>query len=718
MLMTPGRGLSPVPPAAARRTFDLTAALPAELTYARGDGAATRRDLSGKLVRASIDAPRFDHDAGGLALGLLIEGSRQNKCRNYNAAPTNLTNLTATGDPNVIVSIVSDASALAAAGLDQIGNGNVIKIDNSAGSANGGVRIAGQAGNTNAHSMSCHARAASGSGFLGTSGGAGSGGVFNEIAYKRIFVQNFTPAAATDEMVVFASAGSVCYVLLNQFEEGPFSSSEIVTEGAAATRAAESLRFLSPNASYAFDEKRGYMAARYRPYAVATGADQFLVAAHSGSAVDTIGLRLHKTDTDLQGWVRDESILINSLSNDVPHVAGNLQSAAICWKPGRSSFFQGGASRTATHATNPSGLTEIGIGHRNATLDLLWGHVPRVEIGTEALSGALLGNRMYRPGDILAAGGGQSLMGGHFVSQQSGGAQGRAKFIETIVATRKGNVCVFVNGATGSTAASRTSNPVNYWWDLAASARGPAFDTFYARVAESGILPGAIFWAQGEEDSHQIGLATTRAQYKDALNAIFADMRTMFGNVPILIQRIGRRTSFANTGGVQAVREVQQELIDEHAWCHDAAEVYDQSLFDDVHLSDTGYAEVSRRNARKLLSLFGESVSGADGPRIVSVSRSGTSVTVTIAHDGASDFTPSSGIAGFRFFSDAAEISITAAARTNATTITLTLASAPMGSVKTLYYGYDAMLGLNTANVVRDNAAAPMPLRTFKGTVN
>ena len=56
---------------------------------------------------------------------------------------------------------------------------------------------------------------------------------------------------------------------------------------------------------------------------------------------------------------------------------------------------------------------------------------------------------------------------------------------------------------------------------------------------------------------------------------------------------------------------------------------------------------------------------------------------------------------------------ITAAVRTNATTITLTLASAPTGT-ETLYYIYDADLSLTAANVLTDNASVSLPLQAAK----
>lgn len=712
MLMTLGRGLSPAASSLAARAFDLTAALPSEITYTRNDTVATRRNASGKLVALAAHAARFDHDAAGNPLGLLVEGSRQNKSLLYSASPTTTTGLTvASGAPTL--SIVTDATALAAAGLDQIGNGNVFKID--AGGADCDVDLDGTTGNTNPHSFSLYARLVGGSiARLKRSGTASNYLSFSGASYVRYKLENETPSGTTNKMRLQVNAGGVLYFILPQIEEGAFCSSAIVTSGAAATRAADEVKITAPGGKFWFSEKQGYAAVRYRPLVLGLSSDQFVLTLHSGNSNETIGVRVNKTDKDIQAWFRSGNVSLNSLSNDVPNGAGALHALGVAWKPGSGTILQNGVARVQAYSPSPTGLTEANFGHRNSVSEPLWGHVEQVEIGSRTITPGALSARMHnKPGDLLIVSGGQSLASGYFESQESSGAGGVAAFFAAMGALRPRTVASFTNGATGGTAASKTSDASLYWWDLATSTRGPAFDTFYNNLGAGGLNPGILFWAQGEADSHQIGLTTTRQQYKDALIAIFGDIRARFGDVHVVFQRIGRRTSFSNTGGIQTVREVQQEMIDTYTWCHEGPESYDLGLFDVVHPNDAGYAALGPRLARCIAKAAGDSVPGAIGPRMTGAVRTGTSVAVTIAHDSGTDFTPASAIEGFSFFDGASSISITAAVRTNATTITLTLASTPTG-VETLYYGYDAMLGLNTANVVRDNSALTMPLRTGK----
>lgn len=719
MLIHLGRGLSPVQAraiASAPATFaalTLTASLPAALTYARADSAATYRDSSGILRQSSADAPRFNHSPAGTPLGLWFEGARENKIAAYNASPANTSALSvASGTP--VLSVVDDSAALAAAGLADIGNAMVYKIDNSGGGTNCDVDVATATLNSTApHSFSIWARTQSGGNArLKRSGSASGTALFTHTNYQRVALENETPSATSNDMRLNLSIGTILYFILMQVEEGSFASSEIITAGAAAARAQDALTLTELGGFALWNESEGHLAVRYRP-ARDTGADQYLLAAHDGSTANMLGLRIKASDFMLQANVRAGGVSKHAGSNGIRHTAGVPATAGLSWASGESLLLGGGKAGSATYSGDPSGLTTLHIGARSGGSEGFWGHVSAIEIGLVQRSAAGLGARLYGAGDTRVAGGGQSLMRGHFTSQETGAQTGRQTFLGQIGLVRPLDAPVFADGSTGGTAAAASSGG-SYWWDNDLSARGPAFDTFYANLAAAGLTPQAVIWAQGEADSHQIPGLTSRAQYKAALTAIFADIRATLGDIPILIQRIGRRTAgYSNTGGIQTVREVQQEMIDENAWCHHAAETYDLPLYTgdgaNVHLTDAGYVTASIRNARAVLAALGEAVSGASGPRITGAARSGTTVTVTLAHDAGTDFGPASGIEGFVFHDDGAPIAITAAVRTGPTTISLSLASPPAG-IERLYYVYDDAATLNPVNVIKDNSDIALPL--------
>lgn len=59
-------------------------------------------------------------------------------------------------------------------------------------------------------------------------------------------------------------------------------------------------------------------------------------------------------------------------------------------------------------------------------------------------------------------------------------------------------------------------------------------------------------------------------------------------------------------------------------------------------------------------------------------------------------------------------IAVSSAVRASGTTVTVTLASQPNVLPATLYYGYDAMIGINIANILKDNGVNVLPMRRGK----
>lgn len=277
----------------------------------------------------------------------------------------------------------------------------------------------------------------------------------------------------------------------------------------------------------------------------------------------------------------------------------------------------------------------------------------------------------------------------------------------------------YLNGATGASALLKINTTgSNYWVDPPTGTTGAAWDAFYRVLDGLYGSPLGYQWGQGEADSPDIGSdIAKRAEYKAGLLYVFNLMRSTFGIAPVFIQPIGRDPSTVSKPGYQAIREVQKELAAENSWIHVLPENFTEGDDGALHLDDQGYINYAPKVGRKIAKVLGGAVTGGvDGPAISSVSRSGTTVTVNITHDGATDFTPTTGIEGFVFLDNDTPISITSAVRTNANTITLTLASTPTGA-QTLYYGYQGLYGVDHTKLVKDNAADPMPLRSAKFTI-
>lgn len=201
--------------------------------------------LYGELVEYDIAEPAYADP------GWTGHPQRTNKCTNYNANPDSgavtpgsaaafnsaTTNLTASDSGSgALFGVVDDAAELAAAGLSGIcTSGLVFKIDNSGGSGAAKIDIGGTVGNTNAHSFSVWARG-SGTGDIRLSAGEGQTSLTLGSSYAKTISENATPGGTGRVMIVNAGVGAIVYFILNQLEEGAFATSEIVTEGAAATR--------------------------------------------------------------------------------------------------------------------------------------------------------------------------------------------------------------------------------------------------------------------------------------------------------------------------------------------------------------------------------------------------------------------------------------------------------------------------------------------------
>ncbi len=206
------------------------------VTYARtGADLLSYNPVTGKWQAFAANAPALLTGAGQD----IPEGTT-NKCTNYNAAPTDLTNVSKSGDAAAVLSVVDDTAALIAAGFGDLidagkMSGMVYRLDNSLGSTNAFASISGAVGNINAHTFSIYARN-SGSLRLELNGGTGST-LFSASSGSYIRrVVTITPANSAQSGLVNALPGSVIYFILNQLEEKTYATNPVIVSGAAATR--------------------------------------------------------------------------------------------------------------------------------------------------------------------------------------------------------------------------------------------------------------------------------------------------------------------------------------------------------------------------------------------------------------------------------------------------------------------------------------------------
>ncbi len=258
-------------------------ALPNTFGYGDFSSAFTRasdglyRDGQGIWRVAGNNVLRPHHDANGNFLGVLFEPEEINKCENWNANPdASLTNISLAGPPEASLTRVLDAAALESAGLSQevCTSGYVYFLDNLAGASSAQALAVGQAGNSNAHTVSVfaknHASTASNCS-VSMNDPAFGGTPFTSTDYAR-YARSNTPDLATRRLIIDAPANSACFFVLNQLEESPVASSPIITQGASATRAADALIWPS-SGNTAFLNSIGMLVVRVRPgFGFAVGA--------------------------------------------------------------------------------------------------------------------------------------------------------------------------------------------------------------------------------------------------------------------------------------------------------------------------------------------------------------------------------------------------------------------------------------------------------------
>ncbi len=703
-------------------TLDFTAALPDGFSYSRSDAVSMYRDTNADWQIASANQPPFDHDENGNALGLQIAPSSTNKCENVNWNMTDLTGLSTGGNASAVISV----------GTHPVHGFPVLTIDNTqGGSGTAYVNISGAAGNTNPHSASVFFHVE-----IGLSGGAGcwlnnnwgqftTTGADKDTGEDGRIVRENMVWSTSNIMRLNAGFNHKVHFWLNQLEEMPFVTPPIYINGAAATRNSHTLVCTDLNTYVpAFSQSRGtaVMEAVFARPTDEITSDQYGFLFCEGTSLDnTLSMRLEATtNAQMRANVRVSSV--SKTNNDIGQkpIPNHRFPFALSWESDEVIAYAGVfKDKSETLTGTPVNIDRLYIGGRPFN-ERMYGWVQRLTVIDKVRKAPQIKNLMFPNNNtyngILCAG--QSLMQYRFRATGSGGTptygnEGEAAMIGVMKTYRDTAENWCINAASDGSSLIGSSG-TNYWLEQSDLSDGPLITAAKEKIDAFGAENiEAIDWDQGESNS-----SATIADFKLWTMAVLDRLRDYINQeggalVPCFITLIGRRSDMENTD-YNNVRIAQRQMIAENAYVYKQPEKFVWPLQDGVHLTGGGFADVGLRAGRKIYDVLGESIAGGvDGPQITNVSRSGTTVTVTIAHDGGSDLTPSSGIEGFQFFDDDIEIPVASAVRTNATTITLTLDTTPTG-VEEFYYLYASAYNEVTdpANLVMDNDTIPMPLQS------
>lgn len=203
-------------------------------TFTR-NSSALRTNSAFNLENMAINQPIWDYNRATQSWrGLRMLPQRINKCIHFNLNPTTVTNVIREGDAAATISVVNDAAALAAAGLN-IGNGNVYRLDNTLGTGLAAATMQGTVGNLNQHAYTAYCRC-TGTGSVRRGAIGAVLQQFTNIASYQRFGGVIASSGVGDRLSINASAGAVVWFTLADLQEGSFITDPVVVAGAQATR--------------------------------------------------------------------------------------------------------------------------------------------------------------------------------------------------------------------------------------------------------------------------------------------------------------------------------------------------------------------------------------------------------------------------------------------------------------------------------------------------
>jgi len=185
-------------------------------------------------------------------------------------------------------------------------------------------------------------------------------------------------------------------------------------------------------------------------------------------------------------------------------------------------------------------------------------------------------------------------------------------------------------------------SPANDKWKAAADA-----------VTAVGSDCEFALWYQGESNAN----GTSTATMLGYLNTLQAKCHTLTGrnasNFHFGVISLGPGTFGSSEGQFGNMRAAHVQFANNTAGAFMAGSAHDSQTNDVVHIIAESHSRVAVRNVMSLLSRLGVGATGA-GPRIVSASRVGSVVTLTVQHTGGSTLKDGAGgtggaLTGFEF---------------------------------------------------------------------
>lgn len=238
-------------------------------------------------------------------------------------------------------------------------------------------------------------------------------------------------------------------------------------------------------------------------------------------------------------------------------------------------------------------------------------------------------------------------------------------------------------------------------YSQAAAKGGDPVIVWYGHEANAGSAYAGVDFTNG-------GVGTT---YQTAFSQLIADIRSEIVDAPLIFVQLAADDTLADAETQAAAGEAQRqlELSLSNAYMVVAHDVARNASTDDIHVSRTGMDTIADRVALAIREhVLGEAVNGT-GPRIVSATYSGSTITLTC--DKTLNTTAGNYGNLFRVYAGGVEQTVSSANRGGNTSTVSIVCSAPLSGSITLTYGYRAgAASAARTDFVADSDGLPLPL--------
>lgn len=289
--------------------------------------------------------------------------------------------------------------------------------------------------------------------------------------------------------------------------------------------------------------------------------------------------------------------------------------------------------------------------------------------------------RSQRYGEIVVGWMGQSNSDKMFTDYSGAG---NTEFVSVLEAATGAEVLSY-NGATSGSALLEANENGSGYWIASDGSAGDVFDTLETALDSAGVSKKAVSYLIGtghQTDCNLFGATDSAANYsayKTGLEQRSALYAAHFPNAKEIWIDTLKDTDSNNFGGFRDGKRATLEWLSENANVYYAPTSAYLTRQDDAHLDQAGYEDQANNAANVINGIESGDLSETQGPYIsaATFTNASTSVVLTVTQDGGVLGTAPSFEAGYwGIIRNGTVIGVSAAARTNDNTITLTSAQA------------------------------------------